>query len=511
MNQSVIPGSTYRLSELLQGYADVDPSQDCEISELSLDSRYASKGDLFFACAGTQKHGLEYIDQVMAADVAAVAWEPSEAFPALPESVSPTAIPLIAVDSLSERLGFIADRFFGQPSRDLQVVGITGTDGKTSCAHFLTQALNRLNRKTAMIGTLGYGLPGDLQVATHTTPDAIRVHRILAEMKAQGVGAVVMEVSSHALDQSRVNGVLFDLVMLTNIGRDHLDYHGEQQKYVDAKKKLFRFSGLKFAVINKDDTQGRQWLNEIADDIQIAAYGEQDCIPGKSVFNVQLEKIKLGAQGISWQVSSPWGQASLQCHLFGRFNSFNLSAVLTALHFLGVDWDQACEQVGKMTTVPGRMEFYQAHKGSRQPVVVVDFAHTPDALEQALLALREHGFARVCVVFGCGGDRDTGKRSLMGAVAERLADKIVLTDDNPRTEPGNLIIDNILSGIGQLEKVQIERDRKQAIAWAIKHAGQQDVVLVAGKGHEQYQITGDQKVPFNDAVVVQACLKGGLH
>ncbi len=509
MNVTAGQKGHHRLSQLLEGFADVQQDMDREVNALFIDSRDVREGGLFMACAGTRGHGIDYLSQVCEAGAAAIAWEPSAGYQVPPQADALCdGVPLIEVANLGQQLGFIADRFYGHPSRDLCVIGITGTDGKTSCSHFLANALHADQRPTGLIGTLGYGLTGQLTTATHTTPDAIRVHQLLHQMREQGAHYVVMEVSSHGLHQGRVNGVTFDVAVLTNIGRDHLDYHHDQASYAGAKQQLFRMPGLRHAVINKDDDYGRQWIASLAQDINIIAYGmaTDDHADGDNV--LEFADAHLHRDGIDWQVRSPWGESHLHNQLFGRFNIYNLAAVLSTLGVLGMSWTDACHYLQQLRTVPGRMEFCRVPGA---PLVVIDFAHTADALRHVLQALKEHGFGRICCVFGCGGERDRGKRTLMGQVAESLADQLVLTDDNPRSESGEQIIADILAGIEDRQRVHIDRDRKAAIAWAIEHADAEDIVLVAGKGDEAYQWVGERKLPFSDRQVVQSLIQGGLH
>jgi len=498
-----------RLSYLLQGYADVDQMSDCNIQALSLDSRTVKQGDLFFACAGTQGHGLDYIDQVCNSGAAAIAWEPTEKY-----NVSPGInknIPIIEIENLTDRLGYIADRFYGHPSKDLCVIGITGTDGKTSCSHFLASALDKQNIKAGVIGTIGYGVFGQLQEASHTTPDAIRVHELLHDMREQGVHYVVMEVSSHGLDQGRVNGVVFEVAVLTNVSRDHLDYHGDQVSYAEAKEKLFRMPGLSCVVLNNDDEFGVKWLDSLSDSQSVITYGLNGDTSKALQQSVVISNVKLMQGGLEWHVDSAWGDADFANQLYGRFNVYNLAAVLSVLGYLGLPWDKICDYMQQMQTVPGRMEICHVQAGHDVPQVIVDFAHTPDALEQVLSSLGEHGFGRIWCVFGCGGDRDKGKRPLMGRVAEKLSDQVILTDDNPRTESGEQIINEILFGMQNPDVVHIESDRKKAIHFALTSANQNDVVLIAGKGHESYQLIQDKKIPFNDREVVMTWLRKEVH
>ena len=512
MSMSIEQSASRRLSNLLQGFAEIDASIDCDIQALSLDSRKAMKGDLFFACAGTQGHGLDFLDQVFNKGVAAVAWEPTAEYDLPPGKYNADSpVPLIAIDNLSDQVGRIADRFYHSPSSDLRVIGITGTDGKTSCSHFLANALCSDQQPVGVIGTLGYGLIGNLESASHTTPDAIRIHQLLDQMRDQGAQYVVMEVSSHGLSQGRVSGVEFEVAVLTNVSRDHLDYHGDEKSYAQAKQKLFFMPGLNKVVLNRDDDFGQQLMKLLPSFVNVVTYGDGSLSTAAAGDDLSFTDLDLDREGISWRVEGSLGEANFKHHLFGRFNVYNLVAVMSAMMQLGLGWDQICKRVDTVATVPGRMEFYKSSVRSNSPVVIIDFAHTPDALRQVLQALAHHGFGRICCVFGCGGDRDKGKRPLMGSIASDLADRVILTDDNPRSEDGDGIIDEILSGISDSSNVTVVRDREQAILHALENASGNDVVLVAGKGHEQYQLIGNEKITFSDSHVVTTWLNGGLH
>lgn len=495
-----------KLSTLLHGIVDIVGQDDREITGMSLDSRNACKGDLFFACVGRQGHGIEYLDDVMQVGVAAVAWEPtndSEWNQKLTGDLeAKQQVPVYSVEGLGNLIGTIADRFYGHPSKNINVIGITGTNGKTSCSHFLARSLDSSagedgeQARCGVIGTLGYGLYGDLHEASHTTPDAVRVHSLLSEMQYQGARYVVLETSSHALDQGRVNGVAFDTAVFTNLSRDHLDYHGNTFSYAAAKKRLFELPGLKTAVINSDDVVGRELLAGLSEEVDAVAYGFSPQFGMNKCQHVVGSDLALNRSGLSFLVTSPWGEGKISSQLLGRFNASNVLAVLSVLLKMGFPFEWVSEQMQSLTTVPGRMERIGGQQG--RPLVVVDFAHTPDALEHVLVALRAHCDGKLWCVFGCGGDRDKGKRSLMGAVAERYANQVVLADDNPRTENPDQIIQDILSGIEDSSRVSIEQDRAKAIAYAIQNSQENDVVLIAGKGHEEYQLIGDQKIPFSD-------------
>ena len=491
------------LSVLLDDLAAVAPEADREIQGLCLDSRTARAGDLFLACAGGRGHGLDFVDQAVAAGVAAVAWEP---VPGHDEASVERAVPAIAVPDLSARLGLIADRFYHEPSRDLFVAGITGTNGKTSCSRFLAQALDVPDAPCGVIGTLGYGIGTDLVPTGYTTPDAVAVHGLLDDLRGRGAKRVAMEVSSHALHQGRVNAVRFDLALWTNLSRDHLDYHGDMEAYAEAKARLFAVPGLRFAVVNLDDDYGRRLWQALPAGVEAVGYGLDVETSDADARVVRGHDPRFTQEGFSLRVTSPWGEGELRAGLLGRFNAGNLLGVLAALLVMGVPLAEALRRLAAVHTVPGRMERFG---GGDKPLAVVDYAHTPDALEQALTALREHCRGKLWCVFGAGGERDTGKRPAMGAAAERLADRVVLTDDNPRGDDPTQIVVDILAGIRNPDATYIRRDRGEAIAFALGHARADDVVLVAGKGHEDYQEVRGRRLAFSDRELVARLLGEG--
>ncbi len=485
----------YKLNELLQGLAD-GPFAAVTISGLSLDSRTVKQGDLFIALSGTQADGHRFITSAISAGAVAVVCEAS-----LVANENHT-VPVVGIEDLVHKMGVIAERFYQHPSRELFVVGITGTNGKTSCAHFIAQALNSAQTPCAIIGTLGNGLVGDLQHATHTTPDAISLHSMMGEFVAKGAKRAVMEVSSHGLEQGRVSGVDFNVAVFTNLSRDHLDYHGDMESYGQAKARLFQMPKLQHAVVNVDDAFGVTLLSNIPEGVEKVAYTLTD-----NMFNVPTVRgrgLTLSRDGLKMQIESPWGNGEVNCSLLGRFNASNALAVIATLLLSGMSFDDVKEHMEVLKTVPGRMERFG---DTGQPLVVVDYAHTPDALQQVLTTLREHCDGQLWCVFGCGGDRDKGKRPEMGGIAQRYADAVVITDDNPRHENADAIVEDIKSGLSDLTKVTVIRDRAQAIRHAVKSASQNDVVLVAGKGHEDYQQVGDQRTAFSDSDQVLAALK----
>ena len=491
--------SEQSLAALLPGLA-MGSLGEARVSGLQQDSRLIQSGDLFLACAGDSAHGLMHLQQAKERGAAAVAWEIKQGV------VAPLGLPAVAVDGLSAQLGDIAARFYAQPSQELFVVGITGTDGKTSCAWILAQALDRLGQHCGYLGTLGYGFAGNLDTASHTTPDAVRLQYWLAKLKANDAQAVALEVSSHALQQGRASAVAFDMAVLTNIGRDHLDYHGSVENYAAAKRALFAMPGLRAAILNQDDAYGRSWLAELPTGVAGVAYGLDAEVESAALRKVIGLSVTTHAQGLSIEVDGSWGRARLDSQLLGRFNAYNLLACLTVLLEQGIALEAAVAALATVPTVPGRM---QAIVGdATQPLVVVDYAHTPQALEQALLAARAHCEGRLICVFGCGGDRDSGKRPLMARAAAQAADVVIVTDDNPRSEDPAQIVADIIAGIPAGTDYQLEHDRKAAIAQAIGQAGAGDVVLIAGKGHEDYQLVGAERRYFSDEAAARKVLRG---
>jgi UDP-N-acetylmuramoyl-L-alanyl-D-glutamate--2,6-diaminopimelate ligase len=475
------------------------PAPDFEVSGVEMDSRRVSPGDLFLACKGQgQHHGLAHLGQALQRGAAAIAWEPASGW-MRPE----IDIPEIAVDHLAQRVGEIASRYYGEPTRQLFTVGVTGTDGKTSTAYLIAQALDRLDLPCAYLGTLGYGRIGHLDAATHTTPDPVTLQRHFSQMREQGAKAAAMEVSSHALDQERVSGVHFDAALLTNITRDHLDYHGTIENYAAAKRKLFERPGLKAAIFNRDDAHGLRWAQEFGDIAVV--YGLDGETPQAQRY-VLGRKLQLLDNGLAFDIDSSWGAARLECRLLGRFNAYNLLAALAAILQSGIFLQKAVAALNESQTVPGRIEGYRGT--GAMPLVVVDYAHTPQALEQILKAVRAHTAGRLWCVFGCGGDRDRGKRPLMAAAAARFADELIITDDNPRSEQPEAIVAEIRAGLPGGHPARVIHDRAEAITAAVRAVGRNDAVVVAGKGHEDYQIYGGQTRHFSDREFVAALVGG---
>ncbi|HEY4369701.1 MAG TPA: UDP-N-acetylmuramoyl-L-alanyl-D-glutamate--2,6-diaminopimelate ligase [Steroidobacteraceae bacterium] len=476
---------------------------DIEIADLTLDSRKVQAGGAFVALPGLRSHGLEFAAEAVSRGASVILWEPRDgvSVPALPHSVHAVPIP-----GLSGLIGTIADRFFDAPSQSIAVAAVTGTNGKTTTAYVLAAALAYLGKSSAYAGTLGYGPIGAVKSGTHTTPDSITLQRELAELRAAGTTHLAIEVSSHALDQQRVAGVRLDTAVFTNLTRDHLDYHGTLEAYGAAKAKLFAWPGLKHAVINVDDAFGRELAASHRNGALIicsrSSSTSRASLPSNAGY-LHARGVVAGSHGLDIDIESNRGSATLRSRFVGDFNVDNVLAVLGVLLGWGFSLEQSVEAVEHCAAPPGRMETFAA---PGQPLAIVDYAHTPDALEKALLAARQHSSGKLVCVFGCGGDRDAGKRPLMGAIAERVADIVIVTDDNPRTEDGDVIVADIVKGCVAPEQLIVERDRAAAIERAIRLSTAADVVLIAGKGHEDHQIVGLEQRYFSDRDVVTAAL-----
>ncbi|MBI6852106.1 UDP-N-acetylmuramoyl-L-alanyl-D-glutamate--2,6-diaminopimelate ligase [Pseudomonas cichorii] len=458
--------------------------RDPLIRELTLDSRNVRPGDLFLAVPGIKRDGRAHIADALQRGAAAVAYE-VEGSTVLPI----TDVPLIPVKGLAAQLSAIAGRFYGEPSRGLNLVGVTGTNGKTSVTQLVAQALDLLGQHCGIVGTLGTGFYGALQSGRHTTPDPISVQATIADLKKAGARAVAMEVSSHGLDQGRATALDFDVAVLTNLSRDHLDYHGTMEAYGAAKSKLFAWPDLRCRVINLDDGFGRE-LAEVEHESRLITYSLQD----KSA-SLYCRDAKFDDDGVRATLVTAHGEHFLRSRLLGRFNLSNVLAAIGALLGLEYALDEILKVLPKLEGPVGRM---QRLGGGDKPLVVVDYAHTPDALEQVLNALRPHAKGRLLCLFGCGGDRDSGKRPLMAEVVERLADGVWVTDDNPRTEAPGRIFDDIRPGFVNAAAVHFVEGRGQAIAELIASADATDVVVLAGKGHEDYQEIDGQRHAFSD-------------
>jgi len=517
MTQDAVQGMT--LGQLMGALAPAALAE-VVVRDLSLDSRAVTPGALFLAVPGAREHGLRHAAEAAEAGARLIAWEPGDGLgtPRLPAGCEAFPVP-----GLRARLGEIADRFFGEPSKRVPVVGITGTNGKTSCAHLVAGALQALGRRAGIIGTLGAGPADNLRPSGLTTPDVVEVHRHLATLAGLGMRAVAMEVSSHALAQHRVDGVRYAVAAFTNLSRDHLDYHPTLEAYAESKARLFLEHAPAVSVINAADPCGRTLLRRLpADARRIVVLREQASDPlsdqasepatetGREAAEVAelaagtptvlLRGVSSLEDGLALQLAGDFGEFELRSRLLGEFNADNLALAFGILVALDIAPAEAARALAEAPPPPGRMEAFR--DPGREVLAVVDYAHTPDALAKALAALRAHCRGRLWCVFGCGGDRDRGKRPEMARIAERLADELVITDDNPRGEDGVAIVTDILAGLEDPGRARVERDRAAAVRHALAGARPGDAVLVAGKGHEQVQIVGAEQRPFSDRALV---------
>lgn len=509
------------LERLLQGFSTDALSSAISVSGITIDSRLVKEGDCFVALKGTQTDGAHYIEQAVTAGAAAVL---VDAQSELSVDQSRLSVPLISVDHLSSRLSEIAGRFYGNPSQNMDVVAFTGTNGKTTCSLLYAQLLAKAKvsgeqQKSSYIGTTGYGVTGSQSSNTTdqifkskrsgevqlTTPDAVSVQRIMAELAMNGTQSVALEASSHSLVQHRLQSIDIDIAVFTNLSRDHLDYHQDLESYAAAKARLFDLPSVKTAIINLDDPVGVQIAANLQPEIQLITFSLDN-----QVADIHCRQIDLNASGICAQLVTPWGEGEINANLIGSFNLSNLLAVIAAACARGVTLENCLQLLPELQPAPGRMQTVSANA---EPQVIIDYAHTPDALQKALQAIKPYCLGRLWLVFGCGGNRDTGKRIEMGKIADQFADRIIVTNDNPRFEQPEQIAEQIIQGIQG--DVTIELDRRRAISTSIIQAEGQDIILIAGKGHEDYQIIGDTRLPFSDQqealIALEAVLASREH
>ncbi len=466
------------------------------LGEMQLDSRAIMPGDLFIALKGHAKDGRSFIPAAIARGAVAVIYEETPDF--APEE---SPVPMIAFPRLPERLSALAGVFYGDPGRQLQLVGVTGTNGKSTTTQLIAHWCHLLGGQAGVLGTLGNGLFGQLQPCANTTGSAVEIQRELARELSLGADLVAMEVSSHGLVQHRVAALPFAVAAFTNLSRDHLDYHGSMEAYAAAKRELFSLLPSRDCVLNADDPVARQWLAELPDAV---VYSQQGLMFSYSGRFVVVERVEFHERGFSASINSSWGMGVLSAPLLGAFNVDNVLAALTCLLVLGYDFKALLSVAPLLLPVTGRMECFG---GQDKPLLVVDYAHTPDGLEKALEAAREHCAGELWCLVGCGGDRDKGKRPMMAAVAERLADHLIITDDNPRTESAEQIVSDMLAGLRQPDSCRVQHNRQLAIKEALAAAKSGDVILIAGKGHEDYQIIGSEKLHYSDRETVIALLQ----
>jgi len=472
------------------------------IGRLVSDSRKCAPGVAFFAYPGEAADGRRYIADAIRRGASAVVWE-AQGF----AWDSAWRVPNVGVSGLKRQAGELAHEFYGRPSESMWVCGVTGTNGKTSCTQWIASLLTLEGTRAGVIGTLGSGFPEALSALGNTTPDALELHRVLAELKREGAAAAAMEVSSHGLSQGRVNGVAFDCALFTNLSHDHLDYHGSMDAYGAAKASLFDMPGLQSAVLNLDDVLGVQLAQRLAARGQRTigyALSLSSLAPGVVSEFVAARDVSVDGDGMSVALVTSWGDARTRINQLGRFNVSNALGVLGCLLAYGIAFERAVQLLGALPPVPGRMQRVTA---PGKPLVVVDYAHTPDALEKVLQALRPVADARggtLVAVFGAGGDRDPAKRPIMGEIASRLAGRVWLTSDNPRSEDPQAILAAIRAGVSAAH--ELEPDRATAIARAIGQASAADVILIAGKGHESYQEISGRRLAFSDVAAAESAL-----
>ena len=496
-----IPG--YSIKKLLDGFVDCSLLPEILVSGLSADSRRIKPGYLFFVQTISGKSNTEFINDAVRNGAVAVIADHS----AVPETLL-CPIPVIRVNELGKKTGEIASRFYGYPTDDMYVIGITGTNGKSTVSHLLAHVLTDTERgRCGLIGTLGHGQFEQLTACANTTPEPITLQSLLAEMQSNKTRNVVIEVSSHGLDQYRVSGVRFDMAVFTNLSRDHLDYHGTFENYSDTKLRLFTEFPIRHAVVNLDDPFGADLIEKLPPTVKCTGYTLDEQIKKRfsgrlPVVSGTIKNISLGE--MQMDIDSPRGNTLLTTALFGRFNAYNLLAALSALCLLDLRFQDVIHRLSGYKNISGRMECMNKENSPR---IVVDFAHTPDALEQVLHVLRSVCSGKLYCVFGCGGNRDRGKRREMGKIADHYADSIVLTSDNPRYENPDDIIQDIEEGISRHSSVTIEPDREVAIRNTVMSASTADIILVAGKGHEGYQEISGVRKPFSDQKIIAECLE----
>lgn len=501
------------LDVLLEGLVDADLLSSLDVSGVCADSRLVSQGVLFLARAGMSGHGLDYVTDTQLQQCGAVLAEESRYWSRerIEERMKNMATPCFVMPDLSDAATIVAARFYDHPAQGMRITGITGTNGKSTCVWFMSLLGGSC---AGMIGTLGSGRPDRLLATTHTTPDSITLQQRFFQLRNMNINDVAMEVSSHALVQGRIAGLQLETAIFTNLSRDHLDYHGDMDAYGAAKQRLFQNAGLQHVVVNIDDPFAHNMLKLVSPGVERAVASisrTPDELRLLASHWICATDIELTVSGCEFQLRSSWGDRACKLATYGRFNISNLLEVAAARLLQGMPFKTLLSRFRTLTMPPGRLERFTARSGL---VALVDYAHTPDALESVLGALREHCAGRLIVVFGCGGDRDTGKRPLMGEVAERLAQHVIVTDDNPRNESPERIVDDILKGMRAPAAATVIHDRRKAISTAIDIASDGDMVLVAGKGHETMQLIGSRQIPFSDRETVRELLdqhKWGHH
>ncbi|MCH9673670.1 MAG: UDP-N-acetylmuramoyl-L-alanyl-D-glutamate--2,6-diaminopimelate ligase [Gammaproteobacteria bacterium] len=487
-----------RLSELLSGFVDVDPNIDRDITGLTEDSRKVMPGNIFFARKGARVDGTAFVADALDAGASAVV------LAATNRRLQIAAPNVLTVSDVAHCLGVASERYFGSPSERLDVVGVTGTNGKTSISYFAAQLLDGPNAACCVLGTTGSGRIGAMTSQSLTTPDAVSIHERLADFVSCGARYAVMEVSSHALDQQRIAGVSFRVAVFSNLTRDHLDYHGTLHAYGAAKRKLFEVDGLVHGIINADDPFGRDLASTLSKDLNVVTYSVTEGREARLIGYLEAQDADALVLRVEFD-GEPMGV--IHAPLVGEFNASNLLAAFGVGLCQDIAPEDLLDRAQRVESAPGRMQRVRSGMGP-EPAVIVDFAHTPDALTNVLQALRSANPGRkIWCIFGCGGDRDRGKRREMARAAQTLADQIVVTSDNPRSESPTQIIDDVVSGFTSTASVSVDEDRRVAIAQTVLRADEQDIVLVAGKGHEEYQEIAGVRYPLIDQQIVLGALQ----
>lgn len=482
---------------------------DCWFTGLSIDSREIRSGMVFLAYKGEQSDGRDFISQAFAQGAVAVLQQ-TENSDQHGEITKVDEKPVVHFFDLPKAISSIGHQFYQQPSEKLTVVGVTGTNGKSTTTHLVAQLTNLLGKQGAVIGTLGAGLLSNLKDTVNTTPDALSIHSTLADMVHNHADWVAMEVSSHGLVQGRVDDVHMNVAVFTNLTRDHLDYHHTMDEYAKAKRQLLNQPGLTSAVINGDDPEHLNWLAELPPSVEPVLYGFKNlALLDAGHRFCCAEAIQVTSSGFRFKLLTSWGEEQVHLPLLGEFNISNSLAALGALLSQGVPFQSLMRCIGKVESVPGRMELFVSQQQNKS--VIVDYAHTPDGLAQALDGARKHGKGQIWCVFGCGGDRDKGKRSMMGKIAQQLADHVILTNDNPRSENEMSIVEDILCGIEAPEHVTVVLDRRDAIRRAFENSHVGDVILVAGKGHETVQIIKNNNINYDERLFIQRLIEGSTQ
>lgn len=503
------PHAVVALKDLLPGLVLGDAA-NIAVRNLCLDSRQLNAGDVFIALVGVKVDGRNFIAKAIEMGVAAILVEADKNWQGIDWLGK---VPVIAVENLPEKVSDIAGRFFADPSKKIPLVGITGTNGKTTCSLLVAQLMAGLQQKSGVVGTIGYGVIDSTSIAPVfqqlglltstglTTPDPIALQRILAGLVNAGASSIAIEVSSHSLQQKRVAGLQFSHAIFTNLTQDHLDYHGDFIRYGNAKAQLLHAAGLKTAIINADDDWAKNLATKAPAKVNVISYST------RAQADIYAQDIELHAAGARAHIISPWGEADINSPLLGEFNIGNLLAVIACVCDQGYRLEQLLPLIEKLEPAPGRMQLVTVDQVAQEIQAIVDYAHTPDALENTLNAIRQHKPGRVWTVFGCGGDRDKSKRPQMGKIAERLSDYVIVTNDNPRSEDPATIAADIVRGMNHPNGCLVIADRAQAIDFAVQQAKVGDIVLIAGKGHEDYQVFATQTLPFSDSKQVRISLQ----